>query len=383
MTGPKDPDGHDGEDWGFPDVDPAGPASVQLPAPEPEAPFDTGSDAWWRAQATAQRAAAGSDPVPAPAEAAADLEPPEPEPPPELVAPQVLVAAPSPLDREWAPSELPGLSPTEVLPVVPDAVHPPPAVTEEAPAAPDQGFAAVEPEPIVDRTPRRATPPAPAATAAAAAVAPATPALAAAAVAAAAPTVEASYTEPVRPRSPHEGQRVGPARAAAGAAIAVAGVGLAIGALFLFGKGDPKGSPAVSLPPTASATAAASAPATPLLPNASSAPTASAPPAAVVPPVVTPRAVAPVVPVTVLNNSRIKGLADRAASRFRAGGWPVPATGNYRGGRIVTTTVYYPAGGQGSAQRFAAQFGIGRVLPRFAGLPGSGLTVVLTRDYRS
>ena len=86
-------------------------------------------------------------------------------------------------------------------------------------------------------------------------------------------------------------------------------------------------------------------------------------------------------PVTVLNNSRVKGLAERSAERFRAGHWPVPLTGNYRGGTIAVTTVYYPPGQQASAQRFATQFGIDRVAPRFAGLPGSGVTVVLTRDF--
>jgi hypothetical protein len=90
---------------------------------------------------------------------------------------------------------------------------------------------------------------------------------------------------------------------------------------------------------------------------------------------------APVVPVTVLNNSRIQHLAQRAAARFQAGGWPVQHTGNYSGGIISATTVYYAPGQLVSAQRFAKQFGIGRVLPRFEGLPGSGVTVVLTRDY--
>ena len=56
-------------------------------------------------------------------------------------------------------------------------------------------------------------------------------------------------------------------------------------------------------------------------------------------------------------------------------------TGNYRSGVISQTTIYYASGQQGSAERFAKQFGIPRVLPRFRGLPGSGLTVVLTRDY--
>jgi hypothetical protein len=86
--------------------------------------------------------------------------------------------------------------------------------------------------------------------------------------------------------------------------------------------------------------------------------------------------------VTVLNNSRRSGLAATAAARFRAGGWPVPTTGNYRG-RIEQTTVYYAAGQEASARRFAAQFHVPRVLPRSAlpGLPSQGMTVVLTRDY--
>ncbi len=65
MTGPTD-----GDDWDFPEVEPGpGPAveptSLELPEPppEPEPPtvYDTGSDAWWRAQAAAQREAAADE----------------------------------------------------------------------------------------------------------------------------------------------------------------------------------------------------------------------------------------------------------------------------------------------------------------------------------
>jgi hypothetical protein len=82
----------------------------------------------------------------------------------------------------------------------------------------------------------------------------------------------------------------------------------------------------------------------------------------------------------VLNNSRVKGLAATWARKLNAGGWPTPTVGNYSGGVIAQTTVYYAPGQQASAQRLARQFGFGRVLPRFAGLPGQGLTLVLTRD---
>jgi hypothetical protein len=97
----------------------------------------------------------------------------------------------------------------------------------------------------------------------------------------------------------------------------------------------------------------------------------------------TPPAQAPIVPVSVLNNSRRTGLAAAAAARFRAAGWPVPTEGNYTG-RISETTVYYGAGQEDSARRFAREFGIPRVLPRSSlpGIPTSGMTVVLTRAYQ-
>lgn len=95
-----------------------------------------------------------------------------------------------------------------------------------------------------------------------------------------------------------------------------------------------------------------------------------------------PAVVASPVPVLVLNNSRIPGLARRAASAFGAGGWPVRGTGNYTG-RIPVTTVYYPAGLEAAARQFAARYpAVRRVLPRPASLPGSGLTVVVTREFR-
>lgn len=85
-------------------------------------------------------------------------------------------------------------------------------------------------------------------------------------------------------------------------------------------------------------------------------------------------------PVLVLNNSRIDGLAARAAAEFEDGGWPVRDTGSLRG-RIRATTVYYEPGQQDVARAFAERFPqVVRVLPRLTGLPGQGLTVVVTRD---
>jgi type IV secretory pathway VirB10-like protein len=91
-------------------------------------------------------------------------------------------------------------------------------------------------------------------------------------------------------------------------------------------------------------------------------------------------------PVRVYNNSRIKNLAENAASDFRDSGWSVTEVGNYPFGSIPTSTVYYQP--DSSRQREAAEylarsFGM-RAKPRFAGLQTAtpGLIVIVTRDYQ-
>jgi hypothetical protein len=87
-------------------------------------------------------------------------------------------------------------------------------------------------------------------------------------------------------------------------------------------------------------------------------------------------------PLLVLNDSRIPGLAARAAADFHAAGWPIAGTGNYAG-QLPRTTVFYPPGERAAARLLVSRFpAITRMLPRFRGLPGSGLTVVVTRYYR-
>ena len=177
-----------------------------------------------------------------------------------------------------------------------------------------------------------------------------------------------------RPVPVEEPGRLTPSRALAGAAVSVAGVVLGIVTL-LWISDDPSQAPGPVVTDPVSAGAEVVDPPS----------VVEAPAAPVAPPVAEPAPVAPsvVVPVTVLNNSRITGLADRGAARFEAAGWPVVATGNYRG-RIRSTTVYYPAGLEVSAHEFAKRFpGVARVLPRPENLPGSGLTAVLTRDFSS
>jgi hypothetical protein len=87
------------------------------------------------------------------------------------------------------------------------------------------------------------------------------------------------------------------------------------------------------------------------------------------------------VPVTVLNNSRRSGLASRAAGQLERGGWHIAQIGNFRG-RLPVSTLYYAPGQVEVANALARQFtAVQRVRPRFSGLPGSGLTLVVTRDW--
>lgn len=182
---------------------------------------------------------------------------------------------------------------------------------------------------------------------------------------------------------------VSPLRALAGSLVAVGGVALVITAVLVASDGPGKGLPSVatsltSRSPASAPTAGPSATVvTTLRPTGSPIPAPTAPVAV---PITSPRSTeipdsSVFAPLTVLNNSRRPSLADRAAAQYRAGGWPIAKVGNFTG-RLVSTTLYYGPGQEAAARHLAAQFvGIKRVLPRFRGLPGSGLTVVLTRDY--
>jgi hypothetical protein len=121
-----------------------------------------------------------------------------------------------------------------------------------------------------------------------------------------------------------------------------------------------------------------------LTPSPTLVPTTAPSPVAVRPtPPPTPARV--VAPLLVLNNTRERGKAHRAAAQFHAGGWPISGTGNYYGSRLSATTVYYTPGSaheRAAAETLHRQFPhVERVAPRFRGLPGHGLAVVLTADY--
>jgi hypothetical protein len=199
-----------------------------------------------------------------------------------------------------------------------------------------------------------------------------------------------ALTRTGRPARAPRPAALAPARAVVGALVAVAGVLLGIGALLWATGGleAPAGDPTVRSPASVTAEQPAAGPDDAVLPFDEPAVPEPEELAAPVPepqpePVPEPVAAAPAIetPLLVLNNSRIPGLADTAARRFEAGGWPVRETGNLRG-RIRATTVYYPPGEQEVARELARRFpGIARVLPRLPNLPGSGLTVVVTRDF--
>jgi hypothetical protein len=91
-------------------------------------------------------------------------------------------------------------------------------------------------------------------------------------------------------------------------------------------------------------------------------------------------------PLTVLNNSTIRGLADQAATQVQDRGWQVAQVGNFAG-RLTTTTVYYTPGdaaGEAAARELAREFPqVAQVLPRYAGLPPTpaGIVLVITKDW--
>ena len=89
-------------------------------------------------------------------------------------------------------------------------------------------------------------------------------------------------------------------------------------------------------------------------------------------------------PLRVYNNSRIEGLAARAAEDFRRAGWVVTDISAYGDGIIPITTVYYRPGTdeEAPARALATQFGL-RVEARFDGIKDAspGIIVIVTREY--
>ena len=103
---------------------------------------------------------------------------------------------------------------------------------------------------------------------------------------------------------------------------------------------------------------------------------------------VTPTTTAPAQPdvrrgkvyVTVFNNSNVKGLAGKTATRAQHAGWNVVGTDNWYG-TVDASTVYYAPRLKAAGALLAQDLGITRVKPAIAPMRFDRLTVILTGDY--
>lgn len=150
------------------------------------------------------------------------------------------------------------------------------------------------------------------------------------------------------------------------------------------GSGPSESATSTSAKPVPQVPAATTAPKTPDAASSTSAATSSAAtttPSTTAPATTTGAAAAKAVPVTVLNNSMIVGLAGKTASQLTAEGWNVVETGNYPGANIAKTTVYYgnSPGDKEAGQAIAQQLGI-TAESKSSGLNESspGVTVIVT-----
>jgi hypothetical protein len=195
----------------------------------------------------------------------------------------------------------------------------------------------------------------------------------------------------VDPSSPYR-----PARIAGLTLLGVAGAAFVLGLVSLFDHGG--GNPQAGGPPASSSTAGPDG----------AAPASSPPPATITAPPAPGTTTAPNqppsapgssgatsgpptrqgitgTPVRVLNNSTVRGLANRAADDLRVDGWNVAEVGNYAGTNIPTTTVYFRPGTpeEDAAKQLAERFQA-RYEPRFDGirtLP-DGIILIVTNDYK-
>jgi hypothetical protein len=85
--------------------------------------------------------------------------------------------------------------------------------------------------------------------------------------------------------------------------------------------------------------------------------------------------------VVVFNNSNIKGLAGKTATRAQTDGRNVVATDNWYGS-VDASTVYFPPKMKPAATLLAHDLGIAHVKPSIAPMQFDRLTVILTADYQ-
>lgn len=185
-----------------------------------------------------------------------------------------------------------------------------------------------------------------------------------------------------------------PLRALAMLLIALAIVFGGIGVFSLSGSGadDNAAATTSSVPtsavPTTSAAAAGTAAPGAIVPDtsapvtsgpATSGPSGSATPGATASAVT---AADKAVPVRVLNNSDVAGLAARTAQQLTGAGWTVAETGNYVSTSVGSTTVYYGNSAQekAAAEEIAGKLGV-TAQPRFGAIAnlGQGVVVIVTQ----
>lgn len=203
--------------------------------------------------------------------------------------------------------------------------------------------------------------------------------------------------------SPDQAGPKRPARLAGLALLAVAAVALVGGLISLFsGGGSNPGSnnaagstsatpssqptsqassptpPSSAAPPPSTSSSSQEPPSSPPSSSSELSTSTEAPPPP--PPAGTPKNTQP---IRVYNNSFIQGLAARAATDFRDGGWAIESIAGYKG-KIPVTTVYYRPGTaeESEAKALASQFGL-HVDERFDGIKDAtpGIIVIVTKDY--
>ncbi len=86
--------------------------------------------------------------------------------------------------------------------------------------------------------------------------------------------------------------------------------------------------------------------------------------------------------VVVFNNSNVKGLAGKTASRAQGSGWNVVGSDNWYG-TVDTSTVYYGDQMKRAALLLAKDLGITSVKPAVKPMRADRLTVILTGDYQA
>ncbi|CAO5247407.1 LytR C-terminal domain-containing protein [Frankia sp. AgKG'84/4] len=109
------------------------------------------------------------------------------------------------------------------------------------------------------------------------------------------------------------------------------------------------------------------------------------PPSPAAPPAAEPRPPVPAVPVVVLNDSRIQGLAESAARQLTAAGFTVARTGPYRSTyNVPVPTVFYDEAHRDAAQALMDTVpGIKKITPRSQTkiVTNDPLILVVTRDF--